>query len=175
MEGLSLAWKYFKTLLLVVILFIALVLAVALIAGFLSVFSGILAAVIIVPAVIFLFLAFLVLMYLTPIIILEETKAWESIKLLYQFFLRHKAHTLKMGLLSLLLLFMALIPSLLLQWQTLFAAAKGQIVQTTPLFALYSQLLGIPSLIVYVAVTLLYCLAYVQVGKKIKKGAVNTD
>lgn len=171
-EGLSLAWKYFKVMLALMLLLIIAAAAIGLITlvGFLLYLIpvvGIVLIVIVILLIFFLFLvALLALFYLTPIMILEKGGAFDSINLSYHFFMKHKGHTIKMGLITFVLLILAYLPALSFQFRTIFASFQGQLIQPTIASSLYAQLLSIPVHVLSIIIIMFYCLAYIQLKNK---------
>ena len=97
---------------------------------------------------------------------MEDFGALDSLKLNYRFFMKHKKHAIKMGLVTVLILFVAYIPLLIIQFSTIVAQLKGQIVQPTTMYLIYNNLLNIPILIAYVVITMFYTISYMKIKRK---------
>jgi len=169
-EGLPLSLKYLKAFFIIGVLFIAISVITLIVGGTFSLIPVAGIAFIVILAIceaFFLFLALCASFYLTPIIILEKAGAWKSIKLNYHLFMKHKRHTVKMALLTILIMIVASLPSLTLQFQAIIASFSGQVVEQTPSLSLslINQLLTIPIQIAIVVITVFYTLAYLKLKK----------
>ena len=172
-EILKLAWKLFKVGLIlfglsiiVSIVFVTFSLLIAALAIFIPILGFILAALLGLAFFILLIIISFALFYLAPILIMEDLGALESLKLNYLFFMKHKKNAIKMGLLTILVLIVAYIPLLIIQFSTIIASFKGQIVQLTTMSLIYNNLLSIPILIAYVVITMFYTISYMKIKRK---------
>lgn len=167
-QGLPLAWKRFKVQLLLVFLFMATFLVGGLLAllYFIPVIGKGILVILILCAVILLLAAGFALGYMSPILILENYGAGESIRQNYRFFMKHTGHSIAMGLVSILLVLLAVLPLFIFQFQKIFASLGGQVLQPSLASSLQTQILSLPVLLLEVVIILFYCLAYLQLKKK---------
>ncbi|GEM_PF-6412104 len=119
----------------------------------------------IICGIILLIAACLSLSYVTPIVIMENVDAWKAIKSSYQLFMKHKATTLALGLLSVLISFLAYLPVLIYQ------IPRGDFFgnQQVSLFSLPNQLVSIPLAVAQLFLLVLYVLAYLRIKKGSKR------
>lgn len=165
-QGVRLAWKLFKAIMILVGLLILFVLAGVMI-GFLLALTPVVGPVIAflfgLSLFIVVFIVFLAIFYLGPILILEDKEAWESIKLNYHLFWRNKKNVLAMGVRSILILIIAYLPLLVYMYAPLVIAPENvnaYLLQATTSY--WYILLSIPLFVAGLGIMMFYMLVYMD-------------
>jgi hypothetical protein len=112
--------------------------------------------------IVLMFAIFFALLHLLPIIAFEEKDPWETLKLVFNYFMENKLHSLKLGLISLLVLYIAYIPMLVFIFTVGATEIYYYIANNFVTYFVVIFLTGIPVIIAFIWVIMFYCLAYIK-------------